>query len=210
MSEKTQKVIQECIQKLEQEAEIGIRDDAYNALITSGADAVPALIELLEKENVSEGAKWAAVEILGQIRSPQAIPALTAILKISPIEEAAYKALHRIGTPAAIEAAEAWRTKLIKLSLLRKDDGEIREATLRIEPRYQQDQIPNLGLEHGWQLMIEVSEIPVGRRYLSGSTEVRQVGEHDMYFFDIRLNADGLEYLARLLLTAAAMLKPAY
>ena len=90
-------------------------DAVSEALKGVGQPAVPGLIALLESDNAN--ARSAAVDILGTIRDPQAVPALigrlfdTSVPWMSdePISEMAARALLAIDTFEARDAVRHWR-----------------------------------------------------------------------------------------------------
>lgn len=90
-------------------------DAVSEALKGVGQPAVPGLIALLESDNAN--ARSAAVDILGAIRDPQAVPALIGRLfdasvpwmSDEPISEMAARALLAIDTFEARDAVRHWR-----------------------------------------------------------------------------------------------------
>lgn len=72
-----------------------LRHGASDRIAAAGREAVPALLDALERETL-EGAKWAMLNCLGELGSPQAVPALAACLADSDFRTVAHDALVKI------------------------------------------------------------------------------------------------------------------
>jgi len=71
------------------------RSAAADALVALGPQAVPPLLEALERES-QEGARWAILNCLGEIGDPRAVPALANHLQDPDYQGVAHDALVRI------------------------------------------------------------------------------------------------------------------
>jgi len=80
---------------IEQLRDFRLRSRAADGIVALGKKAVPALLDALEQEG-HEGARWAIMSCLGELRSPRAVPALTACLEDANYQGVAHEALAKI------------------------------------------------------------------------------------------------------------------
>lgn len=100
-----------------------VRDTASESLAQIGEPAVPGLLIAVESSNVE--IRGAAIEALGKIRDLRAVPLLAACLNDTAkpwlddarICDLAVKALEKIASSEALEAARAWRRENTPLSV---------------------------------------------------------------------------------------------
>jgi hypothetical protein len=84
--------IQSLIEKLR---DFKTRSAASEALIAAGRDALDSLLDALKREE-SEGAKWAILHCLGEIRAAKAVPAMAPYLDQSDYQTVTHDALVKI------------------------------------------------------------------------------------------------------------------
>jgi hypothetical protein len=83
------------------------RKDAIRRIVAAGPDAVEPVINALETER-NTGARWALVNILGQIADRRAVPVLAQCLDEADYREVAFSALKRITGEDRGYAPQAW------------------------------------------------------------------------------------------------------
>jgi hypothetical protein len=85
------------------------RDDVYTAMVRLreiGSEAVPRLLQVVSDGGLQPGARARAIELLGTLAGPAAVPTLTALLRAPAVQVrwAAATVLGRIGDRAAVPA----------------------------------------------------------------------------------------------------------
>lgn len=85
------------------------RSRAIQGLVALGADAVAPLTEALHSES-SEGARWAILRCLGELRAEQSVGHIAPLLDDRRFRDAAHNALVRIVGEDLGPAAQAWLT----------------------------------------------------------------------------------------------------
>lgn len=86
-----------------------VRVNAVLRFTRYGRAGTAVLVDVLRRHERLD-VRWYAAYILGLIGDPIAVPALIQALDDHPyVAQSAHKTLKMIGTPEAIEAAQAWR-----------------------------------------------------------------------------------------------------